>query len=83
MILLIGGIDDIPIVAPDELTEQFLRDTQIWIATCAEEVYEQAKQLSDNIIEWPLLKMIILGDKYPYTSPSLKQRNISQCQLLV
>lgn len=77
-----GGIDNIPVVSPDELTEQFLQDTQIWIATGAEEVYEQAKKLSDNIIEWPLLKMIILTDKYPYISPSLKQQNISHCQLL-
>lgn len=77
-----GKIDDIPIVPPDKLTEQFLRDTQIWIATGAEEVYKQAKKISDNIIEWPLLKLILLGDKYPYTSPNLREQNITHCKLL-
>lgn len=75
-------IDGIPIISPKELTEEYVKDIQIWIATGAIEVYEQAKKISENIIEWPLLKLMLLGNKYPYSSKELKNENICNCRLL-
>lgn len=75
-------IENIPIVSPEELAEKHSEKIQIWIATGAAEVLGQAKEICENVIEWELVKCMLLAIGYPYPKVQLKYNNIARCQLV-
>lgn len=79
-----GNIEGIPVISPQAVILQTGEDVQIWIATCAEEVYAQAKKISENVLAWECVELILRAnlERPPYPEIPLDTRNIQNCKLV-
>lgn len=79
-----GNLDGIPVLSPDDLAFGSDEDIQIWIATGAEEVYAQAKEITSNVLEWKYIQTILRSKtvRPPFPEIQLAEENLQNCELL-
>lgn len=80
----LGMLEGMPVIAPSDISNVISSDTQIWIATGADEVYEQAKEIVSNVIGWEFVQLIIQAcrQKPVYPEIQLKEHNFQNCKLV-
>lgn len=78
------GYEGLPVISPDNIHLDPAEDVQIWIATGADEVYEQAKRITNNVLEWKFVQSIIWSykERPPYPEIQLNDWNIQNCRLV-
>lgn len=79
-----SNLDGIPVLSPSEFAIGSDEDVQIWIATGAEEVYAQAKEITANVLEWKYVQTILQSQsKRPaFPEVQLGEKNFQNCELL-
>jgi len=80
----LGDLEGTSVVSPQTITIQTGKDVQIWVATDAGEVYAQAKRISDNVLAWQCVEMILQSqtERPSYPEVPLNNYNIQNCRLL-
>lgn len=80
----LGNLEGAPVIAPDSISFEPEEDIQIWIATGAEEVYRQAKKISNNVLEWKYIRLMLQSqtERPPYPEIQLNEQNIYNCRLV-
>lgn len=77
----LGNLEGIPVISPGNAVIE--ADMQIWIATGAQEVYEQARQITLNVIKWEYVDaMLSCGEKPNFPEIALADVNIQNCKLV-
>lgn len=79
-----GVLAGVPVIVPDDIPNLYSEDTQVWIATGAGEVYEQAKRIVPNVLGWEFVQLLLqAGRQNPsYPEIQLKEQNIRNCKLV-
>lgn len=71
----LGYLYEIKVIAPDCISAVEDEGTYIWIATGAEEVYEQARKITDQVLEWKFVEMILESQTERPTYPQIPLQN--------
>lgn len=79
-----GDLGGIPVIAPESISIAHGEDIQIWIATGASEVYEQAKEITVNVLPWQYVQAIFCSqsERPPYPEIQLDDQNLQNCRML-
>lgn len=79
-----GELEGTLVISPQMIRLRAEEDVQIWIATGAQEVYAQAKGISENVLAWEYVELILRSqaERPPYPEVQLEDCNIQNCQLL-
>ncbi len=80
----LGDWSGIPVISPEMVMLQEGEDVQIWIATGAEEAYVQAKEITENVLAWEYVHLILQSQtqRPPYPEVPLDTCNIQNCKLV-
>lgn len=79
-----GNLEGVPVIVPDNISFLPEEDIQIWIATGAGEVYEQAKRITASVLEWKYIQLMLQAhtERPPYPEIQMEDLNIQNCRLV-
>lgn len=82
--LKLGSLEGTPVISPENILHVYSGDTQVWIASGDDEVYEQAKKIVSNVIRWEFVQLLVRAyrEKPAYPEIQLKEQNIQNCRLV-
>lgn len=79
----LGELEGVSIISPDNLYSWPIEDVQIWIAAADNEVYDQAKKITGNVLAWKFVQLIITSQRRPlFPEVQLNKQNIQNCSLV-